>query len=188
VAAITIRELQASDRRALMFTFQHLSERSRFQRFFAAKPVLSARDMSRLLSVDHWHHEALIAYSPRPRAPIGIARYIRLDEFDAAEVAVEVVDGWQHRGVGIALLAALTERARSAGIRRFHMSMLRDNVAARALVRHFGPTTVVAAAGNVVDLTYSLSGASSDPAGSSAPAGSPPDSLPPSAPTPTGVG
>ena len=155
-AAITIRELQASDHRALTFTFQHLSERSRFQRFFTPKRVLSARDMNRLLSVDHWHHDALIAYSPPPRAPIGIARYVRLDEFDAAEVAVEVVDGWQHRGVGIALLAALTERASSAGIRRFEMSILRENVAARALARHFAPTAVIAAAGNVVELSYSL--------------------------------
>ena len=157
---ITIRPLEPSDRRIVAFTFGHLSERSRFQRFFAPKPALSPRDMSRLLNVDHWHHEALIAFSPRPRAPIGIARYIRVDEFDAAEVAIAVVDGWQHRGVGIALLAALTERARSAGIRRFQMSMLRDNVAARALAKKLGPLTepptVIAAAGNVVELSYSI--------------------------------
>ena len=35
--------------------------------------------------------------------------------------------------------------------------MLRDNVAARALAGHFGPATVIAAAGNVVELSYSLS-------------------------------
>jgi len=189
---ITIRPLEPTDRRVVEFTFGHLSERSRFQRFFAPKPALSPRDMRRLLNVDHWHHEALIAFSPPPRAPVGIARYIRLDEFDAAEVAIAVVDDWQRRGVGMALLAALTERARRAGIRCFHMSMLRENVGARALARKFGPpsqpATVVTAAGNVVELSYSLSGASSDPAGSSEPAGSPPDSLPPSAPTPTGVG
>ncbi len=139
-----------------MFAFEHLSERSRFLRFFAPKPVLSSRDLSRLLSIDHWHHEALIAFSPPPRAPIGIARYIRLqDDFEAAEVAIAVVDSWQHRGVGVALVSALTERARSAGIRRFHMSMLRENVAARALAHHhFGPATVVAAAGSVVELNY----------------------------------
>ena len=191
---ITIRQLAASDRRAVAFTFARLGERSRFQRFFSPKRALSARDLSRLLDIDHWHHEALIAYSPPPRAPIGIARYVRLDDdFEAAEVAIEIVDGWQHRGVGIALLAALTERARAAGIRRFHMSMLRDNLAARALARRLGPpakpATVVAAAGNIVELSYSLAGASSDPAGpSSDPDGSPPLSPPPSAPTPTGVG
>ena len=192
--AITIRELEPSDGRMVEFAFGHLSERSRFLRFFGSKPRLSPRDMSRLLSIDHWHHEALIAFSPPPRAPIAIARYVRLeDDFEAAEVAIAVVDGWQQRGVGIALLAALTERARAAGIRRFHMSMLRDNVAARALARRLGPpnkpATVVAAAGNIVELSYSLAGASSDPAGlSSDPADSPPLSPPPSAPTPTGVG
>ena len=138
---ITIRPLEPSERRIVAFTFGRLSERSRFQRFFAPKPALTPRDLIRLLNVDHWHHEALIAFSPPPRAPIGIARYIRLDEFDAAEVAIEVVDGWQHRGVGIALLAALSERARSAGIRRFHVSMLRENVAARALARKLGQPT-----------------------------------------------
>jgi GNAT superfamily N-acetyltransferase len=188
---ITIRELRASDRRAVAFAFGHLSAQSRYQRYFTAKPELTARELRYLLDVDHWHHEALIACSPPPRAPIGIARYVRMEEFDAAELALEVVDGWQRRGVGIALLAALSERARAAGIRHFHVAMLRDNVAARALARKFGPptqppnhpATVLAAAGNVVELSYSLSGASSEPAGSSGPASSPP-----SPPTATGVG
>ena len=83
VGPITIRELEPSDRRALAFTFGRLGERSRYQRYLTPKPSLSARELSRLVSVDHWHHEALIAYSPPPRAPIGIARYVRLDEFDA---------------------------------------------------------------------------------------------------------
>ncbi len=181
---ITIRELLPSDHRAVVFTFGHLSERSRYQRYFTTKRALSPRELRFLLDVDHWHHEAMIAFSPPPRAPIAIARYIRVDDdFESAEVAIEVVDRWQRRGVGIALLIALAKRARATGIRRFHMSMLRDNVAARALAHHFGPATVLAAAGNVVELSYSLSGASSEPAGSSGPASSPP-----SPPTATGVG
>ena len=157
MSSITIRELAAFDRRAVAFAFGRLSERSRYQRYFTAKPALTPRELASLVDIDHWHHEAMIAFSPPPRAPIGIARYIRLDEFDTAELAIEVVDGWQRRGVGIALLVALMERARAAGIRRFQMSMLRDNVAARALAGHFGPATVIAAAGNVVELSYSLS-------------------------------
>jgi RimJ/RimL family protein N-acetyltransferase len=161
---ITIRALRASDRRAVTFAFGHLSPQSRYQRYFSPKQELSPRELARLLDVDHWHHEALIAFSPPPRAPIGIARYIRLEEFDAAELAVEVVDGWQRRGVGTALLAALTERAGAAGIRRFQMTMLRDNRAARALAGRFGPATAISAAGNVVEASYSLSAASAKPA------------------------
>jgi acetyltransferase len=187
---ITIRELTPSDCHAVAFTFGHLSAQSRYQRYFTPKDALAPRELRLLMAVDHWHHEALIAYSPPPRAPIGIARYVRLEQFDTAELAVEVVDGWQRHGVGTALLAALTERAVRAGIACFHVAMLRDNRAARALVRKFGPptqpATVLAAAGNVVELSYSLSGESSAPAGSSGPGSSPPS--PPSAPTATGVG
>jgi RimJ/RimL family protein N-acetyltransferase len=186
---ITIRELVPTDRRALAFTFGRLSPQSRYQRYFGPKAELGPRDLRILLDVDHWHHAALIAFSPPPRAPIGIARYVRLEEFDVAEVAIEVVDSWQHRGVGTALMAALAERASAAGIRHFHVSMLRDNVAARALARKFGPptqpATVIAAAGNVVELDYSVSAGSSVPAGSPG-LGSSPPSAPSPAPTATG--
>jgi GNAT superfamily N-acetyltransferase len=153
---MTIRELTPSDHRAVAFTFAHLGERSRYQRYLSPKPFLSARDLSTLLNVDHWHHDALIAYSPPPRAPIGIARYVRLDEFDAAEVAIEVVDGWQRRGVGTALLAALQARAPHAGICHFSVTMLRDNIGARALVRHVGPIESRAAAGSLIELMLAL--------------------------------
>jgi RimJ/RimL family protein N-acetyltransferase len=153
---ITIRTLAPSDEHALAFMFSRLSERSRYQRYFTARPTLSARELRDLLGVDHWHHEALIAFSPPPRAPIGVARYVRLDEFDAAEIAVEIIDEWQHHGVGTVLLAALADRARAAGIRRFHMSMLRDNRAARSLAGHFGPAIVFSSSGNVVQASYAL--------------------------------
>jgi RimJ/RimL family protein N-acetyltransferase len=151
---ITVRELLPSDRAAVAFAFAHLSARSRYQRFFTAKPELAPRELAHLVNVDHWHHEALIAFSPAPREPIGIARYVRLEAFDTAEVAIEVVDSWQHQGVGTELMAALIDRARRAGIRRFHMTMLRDNKAARLLASHVGPATVLPAAGNVVNLSY----------------------------------
>lgn len=186
---ITIRELLPSDHRAVAFAFAHLSAKSRYQRYFSPKDELAPRELARLMSVDHWHHEAMIAFSPSPRTPIGVARYVRLDDFEAAEVAIEVVDDWQHRGVGTALLAALSERARGAGIRHFHVSMLRGNRGARALLSHFAPATVLAAAGNVVELSYSLSPGPSVPVGSSpAGASSPPSPPSPSAPTATGVG
>jgi RimJ/RimL family protein N-acetyltransferase len=153
MSMITIRALTPSDQHALAFMFGRLSERSRYQRYFTSKPALSSRELGRLLDVDHWHHEALIAFSPPPRAPIAVARYVRLDDFDTAEVAVEVVDEWQHHGVGTVLLAALADRARLAGIRRFHITILRDNKAARSLAGHFGRATMLSTAGNLVELS-----------------------------------
>ena len=49
------------------------------------------------------------------RAPdgkrVGRGQYVRLEEFDVAEVAVEVVHSWQRHGVGTARTEALPERA-----------------------------------------------------------------------------
>jgi GNAT superfamily N-acetyltransferase len=155
---ITIRELRPSDRPAVAFAFRHLGERSRYQRFFTAKPTLAPRELDRLLDVDHWHHEALIAYSPSPRAPIGIGRYVRLDDdYEAAEIAIAVVDTWQRHGVGTALLETLRDHAIRAGIRHFTATMLRDNKSARALVAQLGPPTPLSAGGSVIQLRFDLS-------------------------------
>jgi GNAT superfamily N-acetyltransferase len=46
------------------------------------------------------------------RKPVGVARYVRsASEPDAGEAAVAVVDDWQGRGVGRALLNRLANRA-----------------------------------------------------------------------------
>src|SRR6185437_2144038 len=62
-----------------------------------------------------------------------------------------VVDGWQGRGVGTALLDALAERAYESGIRCFEATVLATNSQALALLhglgeasyRHAGPEVVV---------------------------------------------
>jgi RimJ/RimL family protein N-acetyltransferase len=156
LGGVVIRELARSDRAAVEFAFGRLGARSREQRFLGFKPALTVRDLEQMTNVDHWHHDALIALSPPPRAPIGIAHYFRLEEFDVAEVAVEVVDSWQRRGVGQAIVSALSERARGAGIRSFVATMLRDNRGANALTRQFGPYTVTGSDGTVIEVEIAL--------------------------------
>jgi RimJ/RimL family protein N-acetyltransferase len=152
---LLIRELASADRFALVFMFSRLGEPSRYQRFLAIKPQLTSADLDFLTDVDHWHHEAVIAFSPPPRAPVGVARYVRSREFDLAEVAVTVVDDWQRRGVGIELMLALRERALRAGIGRFTAMVLRDNRGALRLARRFGTTRAVSGYGALVELAGS---------------------------------
>jgi RimJ/RimL family protein N-acetyltransferase len=152
MTGVLIRELTAADRAALAFIFSRLGEQSRYQRFLGVKRVLAPRELDQLSTPDHWHHEALIAFSPVPRAPIGVARYVRTGDFDVAELAVAVVDEWQRRGVGEALLIALRERAVRAGVRRFSATLYRSNRGAQALARRLGPWSVVGAHGDVVEL------------------------------------
>ena len=66
-----------------------------------------------------------------------MARYVRSDDAGSAEVAVTVVDDWQGRGAGTALLERLVERARENGIERFVALVLQENDDAhRALPQH----------------------------------------------------
>ncbi len=137
-----IRPLTTADRRAIAFSFARLGERSRYQRFLAPIRELTPAQLERMALVDHWHHEGLIAYSPVPRSPIGLAEYVRLDTFDEAEPAIAVVDQWQRHGIGAALAGALRERALAAGVRRFTAIMLTANPGALAVARELGSVSV----------------------------------------------
>jgi GNAT superfamily N-acetyltransferase len=166
---ILIRPLTSADRRAIAFSFGRLGERSRYQRFLAPVRELSPLALERMAQLDHWHHEAFIAYSPVPRMPIGLAEYVRLEAFDEAEPALAVVDAWQRRGVGSALAAALRERALATGVRRFRAVMLPGNRGALALARTLGE--VRATGGYLSELAIELS--SHRPAASATAARSP---------------
>ena len=156
---ILISELTPADRAALAFSFARLGAQSRYQRFMAVKPELTAAELIRMTAVDHWHHDALIARSPSPRTPIGVARYVRCADFETAEVAVEISDRWQRQGIGIALLLALRGRALGAGIRRFTATMLADNTGAIGLARSLGRYRVLSAHGGVLELVVELTAA-----------------------------
>jgi RimJ/RimL family protein N-acetyltransferase len=123
--------------------FDRLSEASRTQRFLGPRPTLSKRDLDRFTDVDHVKHEAVAAIDKLDGSIVGVARYIRsASQPGSAEVACEVVDEWQGRGVARRLSAALIRRARANSIRRLTASAFSDNLAALALLRGFGFATV----------------------------------------------
>jgi RimJ/RimL family protein N-acetyltransferase len=153
---LLIRPVSRSDRAVLTFSLHHLGARSLHQRFFTAHPGTALRDVNRMVAADHWHQETLIAFVPAPRTPVGVAEYVRLNEFDLAEVAIAVVDQWQRRGVGQALLEALRVRALAAGVRHFEATMLRDNKGALALARHIGVCSTHGARQSLVELVLDL--------------------------------
>jgi acetyltransferase len=156
MTGVVIRELTSADRAAVAFSLRHLSERSAFQRFMRLGPDLPCIEVRRLETVDHWHHEGLIAFTQTPRAPIGLVEYVRLDEFDTAELAISVVDAWQKRGVGRELARALRDRALKAGIRRFRATILRGNRGALALAHELGRCTILSAEGSAAELLVEL--------------------------------
>ncbi len=154
---LLIRELSPSQRAVLPFVFERLGAGSRRQRFLGAKQRLHANEIDRLIDVDHWHREALVAWTPVPRTPVGVARYSRRERFDRAELAITVVDDWQRRGVGRALLLALGARALRAGVRCFELSTLMDNHGAMALARQAGRLRLIALDGGIAEMIVDIS-------------------------------
>jgi nucleotide-binding universal stress UspA family protein len=92
-------------------------------------PALRDRDLDYLTQVDHHEHEALVAIDEATGDGVGVARFVKMSP-EAAEPAVVVVDDWQGRGVGRALLTALVERAQDEGVLRFEAPVLATNTEA----------------------------------------------------------
>ncbi|MBA2522910.1 MAG: GNAT family N-acetyltransferase [Solirubrobacterales bacterium] len=133
-SVISLREVRPSDKAAIAGTFEGLGPESRYRRFFTAMSRLSEADLKYLTDVDHSDHEAVLAFDAEAR-PVGVARYVRIDNPAHAEVAVAVVDDWQGRGAGTALLERLVERAAEHGIAYFIASVLQENPEAIELFR-----------------------------------------------------
>jgi RimJ/RimL family protein N-acetyltransferase len=129
---IRIRELGPGELDVLDAVFAGLSPESRRLRFHGATPRLSSATRRGLGAVDGHDHLAVAAFTAAGE-PIGIARLVRLDARHG-ELAVEVVDAWQGRGVGRRLLGAVTERGRAAGHTRLVAEVLSENTPMRALL------------------------------------------------------
>lgn len=130
VDGVTVRPLRNGDTAIVQAVFDGLGPRSRLLRFGGAKNVLRPADLELLARVDATHH-VLVAYAGG--VPVGIARLVRQGR--CAEIAFEVVDAWQRRGIGTLLVDRLAADARAAGIERLHGDVAADNTASRALLR-----------------------------------------------------
>jgi len=127
-STIVIRPIQADDRDLLARMFDRLSDYARRARFRGRIESLTEEDLDYLTDVDQYRHDALVAVEAQSHEAVGVARYVRLPgRRELAEVAVEVVEEWQGRGVATALLVELTERARSAGVERYSAIVSREN-------------------------------------------------------------
>jgi GNAT superfamily N-acetyltransferase len=138
-STIFLREVRDDDKAAIAAGFEALSPESRYRRFFSGISRLSDADLRYLTEVDHRDHEAVIAFDG-DGGPVGVARYVRIEPPEEAEVAVAVVDHWQGRGAGTALLERLVERASANGIERFVATVLSDNEDALELFRSIAPS------------------------------------------------
>jgi RimJ/RimL family protein N-acetyltransferase len=138
-ASAVVRRLASGEVAAVQQVFDGMSERSRYQRFVGAKPVLSPHDLEILTTIDHVNHEAFIAVDPQTGRAVGEAHLVRDEKNrEVAEVAFAVADEWQGRRLGTRLASTLAGRARQLGINRLRATMRADNTRSLALFQRMG--------------------------------------------------
>jgi RimJ/RimL family protein N-acetyltransferase len=159
---VQARQIHSGDSSLLADIFARLSPASRLSRFLVPKLRLTDSELRYLTDIDHHDHEAVIALTRMRAEPIGVARFVRdRDDPTSAEVAVEVVDEWQGRGVGSLLGRHLAARARAEGVAQFTALMSADNTRSQRLLSKLGTLTVVARDGATVEFRVALPGQAS---------------------------
>jgi acetyltransferase len=128
-----VRPVQAGDAERLQAFVRGLSQRSRYERFFAPVAELSPKQLERITSGAGL---SLAAFDARG-AIVALAEYVRTGAGEA-EFAIVIADQWQGRGLGARLIAALLEHAKRSGVVRLAGVTHAGNRAMRLLARRLG--------------------------------------------------
>ncbi|GAB4085919.1 bifunctional GNAT family N-acetyltransferase/acetate--CoA ligase family protein [Myceligenerans cantabricum] len=163
-----LRPIRPDDADRLQRFQMSQSERSTYYRFFAALNKIPARMLRQFVTVDHVGRAALVAVRPAATpdgasvrevpgadapgadpssAPgeeiLGVARFDVVPGPGplTAEVAFNIADSVQGRGLGSVLLEHIADAARERGIRRFVAEVLPQNRAMLGVFREAGYVT-----------------------------------------------
>ena len=132
-----IRPLDDGESAPLLEVFAGLSAESRASRYLVGMPRLPGSMVRHLSATDGLVSVAWLA-SVDDR-PAGIGRYVRTTEDPCtADVAFEVVDEHQRRGLGTALLDTITTVAAANGFRHLHATVHPQNTASLRLLSRVG--------------------------------------------------
>ena len=132
-----LRPLHAGEREPLRAVFAGLSPASRTDRYLTGVHHLTQAMEEALSAVDGRRHIAWLATVAG--RPAGIARALHVAPA-TAELAFEVVDEHQGRGLGAALLDAVTTVAMMRGVRRVQATTLPSNHRSLRLFARMGLT------------------------------------------------
>ncbi|WP_030997859.1 bifunctional GNAT family N-acetyltransferase/acetate--CoA ligase family protein [Streptomyces sp. NRRL F-5630] len=157
-----IRPITADDAERLVSFYEQVSDESKYYRFFAPYPKLSAKDVHRFTHHDFVDRVGLAATIGGEF--IATVRYDRVDATgrpasapaDEAEVAFLVQDAHQGRGVASALLEHIAAVARERGIRRFGAEVLPHNTKMIKVFTDAGYQQKRSFEDGVVHLTFGL--------------------------------
>lgn len=125
--------LASDDRMLLVEGLNEMSPESLYSRFGQGRGPLSNAELDYLADVDLRNHVAWGVAIDGEGA--GVGRYVVVSDQSCAEVAVTVLDRFQHRGLGTLLFRALAAVARADGIEEFCFEFVPDNLPVQRIVR-----------------------------------------------------
>lgn len=147
---IVLRPLLPADRAAYASAIGALSADSLRRRFLTGgRP--SSRMIDYLVDIDYVDHFAWVVQEPDHLDEVlGTARFVRLSGVhDHAEVAFEVADDHQGRGIATQLLGAIGVAAAAAGVEVLEATVLHDNAPMRAVFDKIGATATFGDPGEI---------------------------------------
>jgi GNAT superfamily N-acetyltransferase len=154
---IEIRALKPADEEAMLAAIDRTGARSLYRRFFGAKKHFSDREKAFFLNVDFENHVALVAVAQEHArsAIVGGGRYVVVRP-GTAELAFAVIDDYQGRGIGAALMRHLTLLARSGGIKELIAEVLPENISMLKVFQKSGLGLQTKHRAGVVDVTLDV--------------------------------
>jgi len=132
-----LRPLLAGELAPQRAVFDGLSSASRADRYLTGVDALTAAMWRALTDVDGHHHVAWLATVDG--RPAGIGRFVRVGPC-TADIAFEVADEYQGRGLGTALLDTVITVAAAKRIRRLQATALGTNRRSQRLLSRIGVT------------------------------------------------
>ena len=169
---VHVRPIVPDDEPLLHDAVAAMSERTVYFRFFSPLKRMPDALAHRLAVVDYNDRFALVATTHKPGGDqhgpsgsrllrareriIGVARYDRVPKTEVAESAVAVVDEFQRRGLGSALMSILGKVARDHGIKTFTLIVLPENQQMLGLLRKMGWIHRAKLSGGVYDISFEL--------------------------------
>jgi RimJ/RimL family protein N-acetyltransferase len=133
----TLRPMEPGESAPLLEVFDQMSAQARTLRYFTGLTRLPGPMLRALTEVDGDRHLAWTALVEGRH--VGLARAVRLPASPGtAEIAFEVADAQQGRGLAGVLVDAVTTAASARGVRRLVATVAAENAASRRLLSRLG--------------------------------------------------
>lgn len=125
---VEVRAQRPQDREGICAAIARTNTKTLYHRFFTVKRAFSEKEAHFFLDIDFVDHVALVALAEEEGKPtiVGGCRYI-VEQPGLAEVSFLVIDEYQAKGIGSALMRYIAAIGREAGLRELSAEVLSDN-------------------------------------------------------------